>query len=522
MRSSRVGATVLAVRVLNPKNEPIDDIRLATIPRRCKVIPFNAGALYDDGGIVDSVELLITPPVRLEDLWVRPNWKNGDIIIEATVRNSGQASARGRLAFTAGPATIGETLASAGMEQEFKPGVTRVESRLRINNPHLWDLNDPYRYRVTAKVWLNGTGSFDELSTACGFRDFRFVDGCFRLNGRRIFLKCSHTSTHYPIGLHWPHDPDLARRDLLYSKIMGFNAIRFFCSVPTRYQLDLCDEMGLLIYEESFAGWFLEDSPKMKERFDREITEMIRRDRNHPSVVMWGLLNETSDGPVFRHAVGMLPLVRSLDDTRLVMLNSGRFDGRQSGGGVGGTSMAGLSWWRSGGNQDPNITFNGTRIQLAPWASPGQPGRLALHPGPQVNICVLRWTAPAGGEYSLTASFAGIAQEATTDVHVRHNALPLFDSFINLEGRGNEAAFAETLSVKPGDTIDVAVGQGQWPVRRRLHGRERSRSGPLTARPRTPRGISATERNPNGPWSYGFLKPAAAPDAVHLHRLYFG
>ena len=221
------------MRVLNPKNELIDDIRLADHPPPMQGHPFSAGALYNDGGIVDSVELLMTPPVRLEDLWVRPNWKNGDIVIQASVRNSGQTSAKGRLAFTAGPATSGETLASAGLEQEFKPGETLVESRLRINNPHLWDLNDPYLYRVTAKVWLRrDRRSFDELSTRCGFRDFRFENGCFRLNGRRIFLKCSHTSTHYPIGLHWPHDPDLARRDLLYAKVMGFNAIRFFCSVP--------------------------------------------------------------------------------------------------------------------------------------------------------------------------------------------------------------------------------------------------------------------------------------------------
>ena len=113
-------------------------------------------------------------------------------------------------------------------------------------------------------------------------------------------MKCSHTSTHYPIGLHWPHDPDIARRDLLLAKAMGFNSIRFFCSVPTRYQLDLCDELGLMIYEESYAGWLLAPSPKMVERFDREISEMIVRDRNHPCVVMWGLLNETSDGEVFR------------------------------------------------------------------------------------------------------------------------------------------------------------------------------------------------------------------------------
>ena len=71
-----------------------------------------------------------------------------------------------------------------------------------------------------------------------------------------------------------------------------------------------------MVYEESYAGWCLADSPKMAERFDASALGMIRRDRNHPSVVMWGLLNETPDGPVFRHAVAMLPAVRALDTRR--------------------------------------------------------------------------------------------------------------------------------------------------------------------------------------------------------------
>ena len=54
---------------------------------------------------------------------------------------------------------------------------------------------------------------------------------------------------------------------------------------------------------------------------------MITRDRNHPSVVLWGVLNETEDGPVFREAVAALPFLRSLDETRLLLLSSGRFDG---------------------------------------------------------------------------------------------------------------------------------------------------------------------------------------------------
>ena len=335
------GQNLLAVRVLNPTNEPIDGIALAHVPRGGKVVPFRPGRLYNVGGIVDSVELLVAPAARVEDLHVRPDPKTGKIRINVNLRNASAKEIDARLELTVAPARSGETLQAIHVIRRLPPGDTPTETVLQVDNPRLWELNDPYLYRVSARLRSAGSASFDEQSTRCGFRDFRFENGFFRLNGRRIFLKSSHTATHYPIGLHWPHDPDLARRELLAVKAMGFNTIRFFCAVPARYQLELCDEMGFMIYEESFAGWLLEPSPKMAERFDREVSEMILRDRNHPSVVMWGLLNENRGGPVFRHAVKMLPLVRSLDDTRIVMLNSGRFDGLTGRRRIG--SLAGIS-----------------------------------------------------------------------------------------------------------------------------------------------------------------------------------
>src|SRR6476646_5529007 len=80
----------------------------------------------------------------------------------------------------------------------------------------------------------------------------------------------------------------------------------------------------------------------MKERFDRSLAEMIRRDRNHPRITMWESLNGTSDGPVFGQAVESLPRVRSLDKTRLVMLSSGRFDSDL---GIGSVSNPGGTEW---------------------------------------------------------------------------------------------------------------------------------------------------------------------------------
>jgi hypothetical protein len=332
----------LAARVLNPTTEPIDGIVLRETPHRNKAMPFYAGGSYNHGGIVDSVELLTTPAVRIDDLFVRADADTGTLRIQAHLRNAARRRAHCSLESTVAPAAGGETLAAARFKRDVPPGDTLVETELRISSPHRWDLNDPYLYRVTARVSRGRSASVDEHSVRCGFRDFRFRDGYFRLNGRRIFLRGSHTGNHCPIGLQLPHDPDLLRRDLLNVKAMGFNALRFIAGVPARYQLDLCDEIGLLVYEESYAAWLLADSPRMGERFDRSLAEMIRRDRNHPSVVIWGLLNETEDGPVFRHAVDSLALVRSLDDSRMVMLSSGRWDGQLA---IGSLANPGSATW---------------------------------------------------------------------------------------------------------------------------------------------------------------------------------
>ncbi len=109
--SLRVDATNrLAVRVLNPTLQPIDGLVLSQTPHQARVIPYRAGAAYNCGGITEPVELLLAPPVRIEDLYAAPEPKTGLIRIEANVRNASPAAARGRLEFTVAPAAGGETL----------------------------------------------------------------------------------------------------------------------------------------------------------------------------------------------------------------------------------------------------------------------------------------------------------------------------------------------------------------------------------------------------------------------------
>jgi len=343
----------LAVRVLNPDNKRIDGIVLDETPHQHKRVPYRNGVEYDYGGIMQPVDLLMTPVVRVEDVFVRPDWKTGRTQIQAVINNAGTKPLRAQAEVTIAPAATGEALAVMTEQYEISPGHNQIATEIQIGEPHLWSLEEPYLYRVTLRVQARGFEGKHEMSVLSGFRDFRVVNGFFELNGRRVFLRSSITLNHSPVGLRLPprQMPDLLRRDMVYSKASGFNTVRFAIGMAYPYQLDLCDEIGLMAYEETYAADSLKNSSKMKERFDRSVAGMILRDRNHPSIIGWGLLNETDDGPVFRHAVESLSLVRSLDDTRLVLLSSGRFDGDL---GIGSVSNPGSSQWECvWGNEAP-------------------------------------------------------------------------------------------------------------------------------------------------------------------------
>jgi hypothetical protein len=500
-------ANRLAVRVLNPTGQLIDGIILGQAPGRNKLDRLTVGNDYDFGGIVDSVELLAAPAVRVEDLFVRSDCKTGEIRIQANVRNASKEPAKGQLHFTVAPAAAGETLNSLTLDRTLPPGDTLIETKLKVAQPRLWNLNDPNLYRVTARATVDGNTSVDETSARCGFRDFRFENGSFRLNGKRIFLRSSHSGNEAPVGLRVPLDPDLLRRDLLNCKVMGFNMIRFFCAIPRRYQLDLCDEIGFLVYEESLAGWCLADSPKLPERFDTSIRGMIHRDRNHPSVVMWGLLNENMGDAAFFHAVTRLPFVRTLDDTRVVMLNSGRFDiGRCNG----------PASWYTGAPTSLMVAHNELKKSVDVADSTWAPGQFSLHPGLGGQYSAVCWTAPEGGEYAISADFTGLCRKpTTTDIHLSHNGTSLFDSFINVNGKPNTAKFAKTLTLAKGDRISVMVGiGGDSPY---------SDTTALALTIKSPEGKVydvagdfSTKTNPNGPWSYGWVTPGPKPDPARF------
>ncbi len=375
----------LSLRVLNPDNDPIDGILLAETPHRNKVVKFSNGNTYDYGGIIEPVELLLAPAVRITDLYLRPDWKTGRVHIRTSLQNSLSSPSKVHLEFSINQAGVYQPFLIDAVESKISAGQTTIDHEVTIENHRLWDVNDPCLYTLNVRTQTAEVVGTDEASARFGFRDFRVVDGYFRLNGRRVLVRSTHTGNLVPVGqvIPPPGYPDLLRRDLVYAKASGFNTVRFISGVAHPYQLDLCDELGLMVYEETLASWLLKDSPQMKTRFESSIREMILRDRNHPSLVMWGVLNETGDGPVFREGVSALQTVRSVDETRLVLFSSGRFEGHLEVGSV--SNPGGTQWEAVWGKEAPGAKHEA----MGDFQSPPGSGDFHLYPkvpqSPEVN-----------------------------------------------------------------------------------------------------------------------------------------
>ncbi|MBP5284494.1 MAG: family 43 glycosylhydrolase [Kiritimatiellae bacterium] len=158
--------------------------------------------------------------------------------------------------------------------------------RFEVENPRLWDVDDPYLYEY----------ALDGEKYRYGIRSCLFTaDDGFHLNGRRLQIKgvCLHADLGL-VGMAF--SKDVARRQLAIMREMGVNAIRTSHNCPDPKFLDLCDEMGFVVWDECFdkwdwsAGWMGEGNV---DQYVRDtLSDFVRRDRNHPSVVVWSIGNE--------------------------------------------------------------------------------------------------------------------------------------------------------------------------------------------------------------------------------------
>ena len=175
-------------------------------------------------------------------------------------------------------------------------GNTVIEQKINIKNPKLWSVDNPVLYTAISKLFY-GPLQMDSYKTVFGFRTFRFdKDNGFFLNEKPIKFKgvCLHHDLG-PIGAAVNYRA--TERQLVMMKEMGCNAIRTSHNPPSPELLAICDSIGLMVQVEAFDEWKNgKNENGYGEFFDawaeRDITAMIVRDRNHPSVIMWSIGNE--------------------------------------------------------------------------------------------------------------------------------------------------------------------------------------------------------------------------------------
>ena len=160
----------------------------------------------------------------------------------------------------------------------------------------LWSPDQPNIYKVRTQLLVKGQ-VVDEVETTTGFRDFRFdPETGFWLNGKNI--KLNGVCQHHDLGcLGAALNENALHRQLLKLKQMGCNAIRCSHNPPAPELLNMCDTMGLIVMDESFDMWRRRKTQNDYARFfdewhERDLTDLVLRDRNHPSVLMWSIGNE--------------------------------------------------------------------------------------------------------------------------------------------------------------------------------------------------------------------------------------
>lgn len=168
-----------------------------------------------------------------------------------------------------------------------------------LENAPVWDIDSPKLLKLTAIMQKNGE-RMDKQSTKVGLRTIEFTpEGGFFLNGRHV--KLHGVCLHHDLGaVGAAFNKELCRRQLLSMKEMGANSVRTSHNMPAVGFMELCDELGILVDSEAFDMW---ERPKTEYDYARFFTEdyenvvasWVRRDRNHPSVIMWSVGNEIYD-----------------------------------------------------------------------------------------------------------------------------------------------------------------------------------------------------------------------------------
>lgn len=304
---------------------------------------------YTGAGIFRSVELVHTPQIHIDADGIftytkRIEYQDGRpveayLCSEVTIRNQTAVPHLIKVEVSLIPDGTTEAVLTRSATVQVKADDTaRAIVPMTLTNPKLWDVTEPNLYQVSAVI--TDLGEFrgrlvpaaspaitDNLSVLFGIRTVT-ADSThgLRVNGRTVKLKggCIHHDNGI-LGAVSLYDSEYRKIRLL--KESGFNAVRMAHNPPSAVLLEVCDRLGMYVFNEAFDAWGIAKQPGDYNQFFREnwkedLKAFILRDRNHPSVLFWSTGNEIPErgglGDGYQLAMELAGYVRSLDPTRLV------------------------------------------------------------------------------------------------------------------------------------------------------------------------------------------------------------
>ena len=313
------GENVLIVRVVGPA---IREERVDVLVRN--EAPHWRGAYV--GGIWQSVRLVATHPTFVRDVFVEPKLREKTAVVHVELANTGIRTADAEVNVSIRPAARpDELVAERTVPASIPPSGHVLATTLPIDDPVPWSPDNPHLYLARVTI-TSGKELVDARAARFGMREFTIREGDFYLNGERVFIKGAFWEGVYPGTLAYPRDSEIVRKEIRMAQQAGFNLLRPWRHPTPPVICDLADEMGILLIASpaiECMGYWPAETPPMERRWTYEMQSLVRRDRNHPSIICWETSNEILRRSMLRMRHRVSLAARRLDPTRLVIDESG-------------------------------------------------------------------------------------------------------------------------------------------------------------------------------------------------------
>jgi hypothetical protein len=283
------------------------------------------------GGIIGRVKLTAVSPVHISDIYIQNTPKITKINVNVTVSNLA-ASTHPDFEFIVRekdhPAKI--VFAKKLPKITVPPGESVVQLSIDVPDAKWWDLNTPNLYTFEVALF-NRKQLIDKETEDFGFRWFS-PDGIgenaiLRLNGRRIMLRSAISWGYWPVtGLI--ATPEMAEKQIKTAQKLGLNMLNFHRCIGSPVVLEKADELGLLYFEEPGSFHSANHDPFIRALVNEKLKRMVRRDRNHPSLVIYNLINEyggvlAQDKELVTKRMNDMQEAHTVDPSRVMTFTSG-------------------------------------------------------------------------------------------------------------------------------------------------------------------------------------------------------